>query len=444
VEAPRRPSFGQLGRTDSEYWRGMGASPWRGVSAGRDQQRGRMDGLHADRVAPPQRKKMQDSPASEDVVLADMRQRLRTVLDFELIQYERIVTALNNNRLFRLQAADGLRVVVKLYYRDDRRRLEREYGILRFLQERHVSRVPTPLLRCDQHNYAIYSHEPGVTKRSADLTTAEVTNIARFAVDLHRIRPGDPGADFPPVAVGCFSVAEKVAAIRERLAPWMQFATGMDASPAVRELYADIDVGTVFDALLATVTAGLSAAERTATTPPEDRRLDSGDFAPHNVLVRPDGGVCVLDFENAGWDQPLALTACFLTAATALDLGGDQVTAFLRTYRAAIPLSNEDVIRFERLCALQHLYWCAIHLSLTTPAQLTRKRFANPDLDAEAVTMDQIRHFRHRLALSEAAVAGAPWRSDNRTEGETDQTPSSGNRVPRDGERAYGEVREWR
>lgn len=159
--------------------------------------------------------------------------------------------------------------------------------------------------------------------------------------------------------------------------------------------------------------------------------------------MRPDGGVCVLDFENAGWDQPLALTACFLTAAMALDLVRDQVATFLRTYRAAVPLPDEEGVRFERFCALQHLYWCAIHLSLTTLAQLTRKRFANPDLDAEAVTINQIRHFKRRLALAEAAVARAPWRLGNRAEGETDQTPSSANRVGRDGERANGKAREW-
>ncbi|MFI5269781.1 MAG: hypothetical protein ACHQ7M_20580, partial [Chloroflexota bacterium] len=57
-----------------------------------------------------------------------------------------------------------------------------------------------------------------------------------------------------------------------------------------------------------------------------------------------------------------------------------------------------------RFCVLQHLLWCGIHLSLTTPEYLARKRFANPQLDVAAVTADQIAQFRRRLVVAEAAV----------------------------------------
>jgi hypothetical protein len=199
-------------------------------------------------------------------------------------------------------------------------------------------------------------------------------------------------------------VADKVAEIRKRLRAFVECATGADAQPAVQHLCADIDVVTVLERLIAAATAGLSPAEFVAVTPPEERRLDSGDFAPHNVLIRPDGGVCVLDFENAGWDQPLALAGGFLTAATSLDLGEEQTTAFLRTYRAGMPMAEGSVLRFKRFCVLQHLLWCGIHLSLTTPGYLARKRFANPQLDVAAVTADQIAQFRRRLVVAEAAV----------------------------------------
>jgi len=59
---------------------------------------------------------------------------------------------------------------------------------------------------------------------------------------------------------------------------------------------------------------------------------------------------------------------------------------------------------FESFCVLQHLFWCGIHLSLTTPGYLARKRFANPDLDVAAVTADQVTQFRRRLVVAEAAL----------------------------------------
>jgi hypothetical protein len=282
---------------------------------------------------------------SDDPLLADLERRLRAVLDFDLTAVEPIVAGFNNNRLLRLRADDGRQAIANA-----------------------------------------------------------MVDLGHFAAELHAVLPSAPGADFPPVGVASFSLADKVAAIRERLRAFAQSATGADNSVAVQDMCAEVDVVTTLDRLIAAAIAGLSPAELAAVTPPEDRRLDSGDFAPHNVLVRPDGGVCVLDFENAGWDQPLALCAGFLTSATSLDLGNEQAAAFLDTYRAAIPMTEENAVRFERFCVLQHLFWCGIHLSLTTPGYLARKRFANPDLDVAAVTADQITQFRRRLVVAEAAL----------------------------------------
>lgn len=344
------------------------------------------------------------SPADE-AILADLSDRLRTGLAFHVTAAEPIVTGYpNNNRLLRLHAADGRSAVGKLYYRDDRRRLEREFDTLRYLRARGVARIPTPLLRCDRLYAAVYTDEAGVTKPAGDLTTAETTEIGRFLADLHRVRPEEPGADFPAAVAAADSWGAKIFAIRQRLQLFTDAAADPGISPQVRTLCAAIDVAVTLERLLAATTAGLDTAALAAAYPPEGRRLDSGDFAPHNVLVRPDGSVCVLDFEYAGWDQPLASLAYFLTAATSLDLRPEAAAAFLNAYGDAAGVPRAGLADFDRLCALHHLFWCGVHLSLTTPAHLARKRFANPDLDVEAVTADQIGQFRRRLVLAEAAV----------------------------------------
>lgn len=343
---------------------------------------------------------------ADEAIVADLGDCLRADLGFHLTAAEAIVTGYaNNNRLLRLHAADGRCAVAKLYYRDDRRRLEREFGTLRYLHTRGVARIPTPLLRCDRLSAAVYTDEPGVTKPAADLTRRELAELGRFLADLHRVRPHDPGADFPAAVAAAFSWDAKLDAIRQRLRDFTAAAVEPGSSGQVRALCAEMDVAGTLERLLAAATAGLDAAALAATLAPEGRRLDSGDFAPHNVLVRPDGGVCVLDFEYAGWDQPLASLACFLTAATSLDLRPEAAAAFLQAYVAATSLSRDRLAPFERLCALQHLFWCGVHLSITTPAHLARKRFANPGLDVEAVTAEQIGQFKRRLVLAEAAVA---------------------------------------
>lgn len=350
----------------------------------------------------------QDGPAppAEEPFFAQLSHRLRAVLGFELSDAVPIVTGYaNNNRLWRLHAADGRQAVAKRYYQDDRRRLEREFGTLTFLHKRGMARIPTPLLRCDDLEAAIYSNESGVTVPATDLTVSALVELGRFVADLHAIKPGDAGAAFPAAVAASFSNAEKVAAIRERLRLFAEAAAAADAPGPVRALCAECDVVGVLERLLAGVVAGLDDDTLGTALAVPERRLDTGDFAPHNVLIHSDGSVCVLDFEYAGWDQPLASLAGFLTAATALDLGREQTAAFLQTYRDGAGIPDVAFAVFPRLCALSHLFWCGVHLSITTPAHLARKRFANPELDANAVIADQIAYFKRRLAIGEAAVA---------------------------------------
>lgn len=190
--------------------------------------------------------------------LADLRSLLRARLDFDAIGAEPIVTGYaNNNRLVRLHARDGRSAVAKVYYRDDRRRLEREFNTLRFLQTRGMARVPTPLLRCDHLYAAVYTDESGVTKPSAELTTHDATELACFLADLHRIRPDDPGANFPAAVAAAFSLDAKLAAIRQRLRLFVNAATA--AAAPVRSLCSKIDVAGTLERLLIAATSGIDA-----------------------------------------------------------------------------------------------------------------------------------------------------------------------------------------
>ena len=67
----------------------------------------------------------------------------------------------HNNRLEHVWSADGREVVVKTYYQDDRHRLDREFTALVFLRTQGILDLPTPLLRDDEHQFAVYSFEPG-------------------------------------------------------------------------------------------------------------------------------------------------------------------------------------------------------------------------------------------------------------------------------------------
>ena len=74
-------------------------------------------------------------------VLDDLDRRLREELDFPLAGVSEMDPGVvHNNRLLHLQAVDGRELVAKVYFPDDRRRLEREFGAVSFLIFRSLCR----------------------------------------------------------------------------------------------------------------------------------------------------------------------------------------------------------------------------------------------------------------------------------------------------------------
>src|SRR5688500_14805916 len=93
----------------------------------------------------------------------DVERRVRAELGRRVLGWTELGTG-TNNRLFRLDVADGPPLLAKLYLRDRWDRLGTEFPALALLAERGVAGVPRPCLRSDEHLYGVYSFEPGARK----------------------------------------------------------------------------------------------------------------------------------------------------------------------------------------------------------------------------------------------------------------------------------------
>lgn len=309
---------------------------------------------------------------------------------------------IHNNRLVLLTADDGRKLVLKRYYRDDRGRLEREFGAFAYLRAHGFDAVPVPHLRDDAAYAAVYSFEPGRTKLPHELTRDDLTAIGRLAGQLHTFDPNVDGADFPP-AFAARSWAARAAFLRRRATACLAAADLDDAYPELRAVVADLRLADRLPDLIARLTANLTPADVEAPIPDAFMRFNPGDFAPHNLLI--DGSrVCAIDFEYFGPEEAAALPVSFLAAEQSADLTPAQAEAFLAAYHAHRDVPDLAFERYPRLRALFEVSWVLVNFSLMTPAHVARKQFAG-DFDLADHLAERAAKLRRRLVAAEAMVA---------------------------------------
>lgn len=321
---------------------------------------------------------------------ADLARRLAAERGWRIARWTEL-DAGRNNRLFRLDLDGGPPLLGKFYGRDPWGGLGREFATLAFLGARGFPGVPRAHLRSDAFAYAVYSFEPSVAVAPADLTAAALVAAAAFAADLHAFGP-EPGASaLPPTIEFCGSPADQRGIIERRLGGFLAFAAGPTAPAEVRALCRALDLCAEVDRLLA----------RAAW------RLNTADFGPHNILVRP-GGLTVVDFEWAGWDDPARLVMGFVSHPGSAGLTPAGRATFLRAYARARALAPDEIARFERVGALYDIEWVAACASAITPEAVAIAAFAVAGFDARAHRAGLIARLAARLARARAGL-GYPF-----------------------------------
>jgi hypothetical protein len=352
------------------------------------------------------------APGTAEPWVADVEARVCTELDGRVVGWAELGTG-TNNRLFRLELAEGAPLLVKRYVRDRWERLGTEFPALALLAARGVGGVPRALLRSDEHLYGVYSFEPGARKAPSELSEADARAAAGLAARLHGFGPeGAGGEESGGVGLAnarCLSVADQVAMIGARLGAYEALVADPGCDAAVRAFAGEVDVRAAVDRLVAAATDGLSAAGVAAALPRGEWRLNSYDFGPHNLLFDEEGGVVVVDFEGAGWDDPARMVMGCVSHIGSQGLSAAAVGAFLGSYAAARGLSADEMRRFERVGMLFDVEWATVFASAMAPEVVEAKRFGTPGFDLAGHLRGCMAGVRERLARAErGGVYGFP------------------------------------
>ncbi|MET4603380.1 hypothetical protein ABIB90_002858 [Bradyrhizobium sp. JR4.1] len=275
-----------------------------------------------------------------------------------------------NNRVFRLEMAEGPPLALKHYRSDGRDRLGQEYDALSFLARHGITSTPRPVAKDADAFCALYQWfdgEPAVLRPQGD----DADQLADFLIGLQKLRDAEGAQHLRNASASIFSPEAAIAqyeqrldALRRALDDHPDLRTFIEGSlvpstaVAIRQLrrrYAELGRGPSVDLA------------------PTHRALSPSDFGLHNALRAEDGRLRFIDLEYFGWDDPVKLVS-----DTAIHPGSDLPEASAnrlieRLSRAFEASDDAFAIRLDVLYPVLKGIWCLIVLNAYLPDSRSRR-----------------------------------------------------------------------
>jgi Phosphotransferase enzyme family len=304
-----------------------------------------------------------------------------------------------NNRVFRVGAAERT-VVLKHYFHapsDLRDRLHAEFCFLQVAQAKGLTCVATPLARDDANHLGLYSHLPGRTMTTADVTPAAIEAALGFVIAMNTGSQSSVQDSVPTASEACFSAADHLGIVEKRISRLMaeigeHTALGRDARAFVAH-----ELVPAWTRVQRSALSALEAEHESFRVErgSHQRILSPSDFGFHNALIHEDS-ISFLDFEYAGWDGPAKLVGdAFNQVKVPLAMDA------YRNFRDRIAQLFSDPEREARRCdaflGVYAIKWTTILLNDFLPLDGSRRDFALQDESGEARRAQQLVAARHKL-----------------------------------------------
>ncbi|MEO5369119.1 MAG: aminoglycoside phosphotransferase family protein [Magnetococcus sp. DMHC-1] len=297
-----------------------------------------------------------------------------------------------NNRLLRIQCGGKGIYALKFYppqKQDPRDRLGQEFAFLGFLNRQGVTGIPTALAADPINHCALYTWIEGITLPVPDVAGIEA--MIAFLEQLHYWRQAPAARHLVPASDNCFSPRAAMGQLARRLARCRDVA----ATEPTLQAFLDQEFTPVSRRFLLQLR---DAPGFSQTLPETARTLSPSDFGLHNALRQPDGTTTFLDFEYAGWDDPVKLVADVFWHP-GMDLPESLRERFLDGTQTFYDTSGSwgFAQRFTRLLPVFGLIWTLILLNEFLPERWQRRVLAGRTGSREEVLSRQLTRARQHL-----------------------------------------------
>ncbi|MDH5677015.1 MAG: aminoglycoside phosphotransferase family protein [Nitrospinota bacterium] len=286
-----------------------------------------------------------------------------------------------NNRILFLEA-QGKRYVAKWYFThhsDTRDRLRAEYAFLEYAANGGLTSVPKPLACHPEERLALYEYIEGEKLQPGKVTARQIEEAADFILALNSAERRPFAKQLSEASEACFSVDDQIVTIGKRIDRLFTIEATTPENVAALGHAESLKKG--LDEIAYRI-RGQKGTEPSIPLPENQRCVSPSDFGFHNALVRPNGEICFLDFEYAGWDDP-AKMACDFFCQPAIPLDIERFEMFMeRSFGFA---ADPDALarRARQMFPLFQIKWVCIMLNEFLPDSARRRQFGNPEADPE-------------------------------------------------------------
>ncbi len=307
-------------------------------------------------------------------------------------------TAGGNNRIFRVHLPAGKAMVAKCYYAQrasGHDRLHAEWYFTNYARSAGINDVPVPIAHDLSRQIALYEFVDGRKLPAAEIDQAQIEEAAVF---LRRLN--DPAAvpfagDLPRASEACFSIGEHFLVVERRIqllrnVDWTQDREAFTFVETLNDTWSSCKSKVLTDS----AKIGLSLE---VELPDRERWVSPSDFGFHNMLVRPDGRICFIDFEYGGWDDP-AKTINDFFCQPAVPVDERYFDAFLNMASQSGQITEYFISRVLLLQPIFRVKWCCIMLNAFVPELAARRQFADPSTDMMALKKEQLLKAKAALA----------------------------------------------
>jgi thiamine kinase-like enzyme len=313
-----------------------------------------------------------------------------------------------NNRVYRVDFANGEVLALKLYFAvkgKENERCNREYAGLSFLWQYKLRNIPKPLL-CDvKQNVAVYSFINGKPVPSKTVSQTNINQLTNMLTSLHKCSKKTGSLKLGNAAESCFTFTSLTANILSRY----------------RRLLAESHDKKVHEFLVKEFNPAYKIIKTQSkrileeaqinyieTLPIKFRTLSPSDFGFHNSLRSSAGKLFFLDFEYFGWDDPVKMISDFLLHPKNI-IGIALKQKFMNIMIAEFNSDKKLKIRLRAYFPLFALKWCMILLNEFIKIDFARREFAKGPLDQTEIQKIQLTKAKNMLLIAKNSINRFPY-----------------------------------